>query len=61
MGNLTLFFETPNPKAKEDEIRDWLGPAGNIKGLRLNRDKATTKALGYGHVQCLGLGISFAE
>lgn len=38
-------------KAKEDEIREWLGPAGDIKGLRLNRDKATTKALGYGHVQ----------
>eukprot|EP00913_Durusdinium_trenchii_P009065 g8524.t1 len=35
----------------EDEIREWLGPAGDIKGLRLNRDKATTKALGYGHVQ----------
>ena len=29
-------------KAKEDEIRDWLGPAGDIKGLRLNRDKAGT-------------------
>lgn len=28
-------------QAKEDEIRDWLGPAGDIKGLRLNRDKAT--------------------
>ena len=27
-------------QAKEDEIRDWLGPAGDIKGLRLNRDKA---------------------
>ncbi|CAK9078769.1 unnamed protein product [Durusdinium trenchii] len=38
-------------QAKEDEIREWLGPAGDIKGLRLNRDKATTKALGYGHVQ----------
>ena len=29
-------------QAKEDEIRDWLGPAGDIKGLRLNRDKAGT-------------------
>ena len=27
-------------QAKEDEIREWLGPAGDIKGLRLNRDKA---------------------
>ncbi|CAJ1430266.1 unnamed protein product, partial [Effrenium voratum] len=38
-------------KAKEEEIRGWLEPAGDIKGLRLNRDKVTTKALGYGHVQ----------
>jgi hypothetical protein len=30
-------------QAKEDEIRDWLGPAGDIKGLRLNRDKAVPK------------------
>ena len=32
-------FSSPG-QAKEDEIRDWLGPAGDIKGLRLNRDKA---------------------
>lgn len=51
-ANARSVFITNLPfKAKEDEIRDWLGPAGDIKGLRLNRDKATTKALGYGHVQ----------
>jgi len=38
-------------KAQEEEIRSWLEKAGEIKGLRLNRDKVTTKALGFGHVQ----------
>ena len=28
-------------EAQEEEIRSWLEKAGEIKGLRLNRDKAT--------------------
>ncbi|CAE7214942.1 RBM34 [Symbiodinium natans] len=50
--NARSVFITNLPfKAQEEEIRSWLGAAGEIKGLRLNRDKVTTKALGFGHVQ----------
>eukprot|EP00930_Biecheleria_cincta_P065747 TRINITY_DN5162_c0_g1_i2.p1 TRINITY_DN5162_c0_g1~~TRINITY_DN5162_c0_g1_i2.p1 ORF type:complete len:563 (+),score=166.84 TRINITY_DN5162_c0_g1_i2:27-1691(+) len=50
--NARSVFITNLPfKATEEELRQWLAPGGTIKGLRLNRDKATTKSLGYGHVQ----------
>lgn len=50
--NARTVFVTNLPfKTTEQEIKEWLGACGEIKTVRLSRDKATTKSLGYAHVQ----------
>jgi len=50
--NARTVFVTNLPfKTTEQEIKEWLGTCGEIKSVRLSRDKATTKSLGYAHVQ----------
>lgn len=50
--NARTVFVTNLPfKTTEQEISEWLGTCGNVRSVRLSRDKATTKSLGYAHVQ----------
>eukprot|EP00931_Biecheleriopsis_adriatica_P020288 TRINITY_DN13612_c0_g2_i1.p1 TRINITY_DN13612_c0_g2~~TRINITY_DN13612_c0_g2_i1.p1 ORF type:complete len:500 (+),score=154.78 TRINITY_DN13612_c0_g2_i1:53-1552(+) len=51
VNSRSVFITNLPFKATEEEIRKWLEPGGNIKDMKLNRDKATTRALGYGYVQ----------
>lgn len=52
LNNRTLFVTNLSiNKVTEQELRDWLGKCGVIRGIRLSRDKATTHLLGYAHVQ----------
>ncbi|CAE8588000.1 unnamed protein product, partial [Polarella glacialis] len=51
VNSRSVFITNLPFKATEDDIRSWLSPGGEIKEMRLSRDKATTRALGFGHVQ----------
>ncbi|CAK0822360.1 unnamed protein product, partial [Prorocentrum cordatum] len=51
LNKRTVFVTNLPFKATEQEIRDCLGKAGDVKEVRLSRDKTTARPLGYGHVQ----------
>lgn len=51
VNSRSVFITNLPFKATEKDIREWLSNSGPIEEVKLSRDKATTRALGFGHVR----------
>lgn len=47
----SVFITNLSFKTTEKELRDFLGPCGEIRELHMSKDKVTSRALGYAHVK----------